>query len=856
MESFVTPQDTQQWLVTIAPELLVSIQSGDDPIIEAITPQLAAWVGQPVEALLGQPLHEVFDPILPVLTPVVERVFTTGQPVRNYHVTFTDAQGKPHAAMLQAGQRPGKLGRWGALVAIRLHELLRQHEAGARVEHDIPGLIGRSAALLNTIHKIKIYGPTDAPVVITGESGTGKELAAHALHAVSQRNRHPFVAVNCAALSEELLESELFGHERGAFTSAVRSHRGRFERAHEGSLFLDEIGELPLRLQAKLLRVLEEGVIERVGGDREVQVDVRLISATNVSLERAVQTRQFRLDLYHRLDVLRINMPPLRERVDDIPLLVDHFLAQLNERYHRHVRGLTPDAIALLQQYAWPGNIRELRNVLERVHVETAGDVIGRKAFMEWVEERAQFYPGNWDLQAREAARAERPALIPPYSGPVQPMRPMLPAGAGEVIDVVPQRLDPTPPQGNGPIDVTPEPPGEITPEHLQRAYRQADGNITQAARLLGVHKATLYRRMKALGLTPHPRGSRRAGVSSHAPVEFWPRVIQSLRTLMRSTYRMHLARLTIFGLLLLGWGDERASAEMPMPQPTPQTSGPTTQTSGPTTQTSGPTTQTSGPTTRPGLTIPAGAFEMGSLPDEREYGYRLDENLHNSSVARQHGWFEVETRRSLALPTYRIDPTPVTNAAYFEFVQQTRHRHPFVTPEVWRSYRLIHAYDAVQRFLWHHGRPPRGREQHPVVLVSHADASAYCRWRGEREGRPVRLPTEAEWEKAARGTDGRYFPWGNAFLASYLNSYDRGPYDTLPVGQFPQGRSPYGVWDMAGQVFEWTSTPYGSDPKRYTVKGGSWDDYPGVTRAAARHGRPADIKHILIGFRCVESPS
>ncbi len=263
--------------------------------------------------------------------------------------------------------------------------------------------------------------------------------------------------------------------------------------------------------------------------------------------------------------------------------------------------------------------------------------------------------------------------------------------------------------------------------------------------------------------------------------------------------------------------------------------------------------TKTPGHISAQRLTVPAGPFVMGSLPDEREYGYRLDENLHNSTAARRNRWFEVETRKTLELPAYRIDSTPVTNAAYFEFVQQTQHRQPFVTPELWRSYRLIHNYDAVQRFLWQAGKPPQGRDQHPAVLVSRADAAAYCRWRGEREGRPLRLPTEAEWEKAARGTDGRYFPWGNAFLASRLNSYDKGPYDTVPVGQFPQGKSPYGVLDMAGQVFEWTSTPYRGDPQRYTVKGGSWDDYPGVTRSAARHGRPADIKHILIGFRCVE---
>jgi transcriptional regulator with GAF, ATPase, and Fis domain len=273
----------------------------------------------------------------------------------------------------------------------------------------------------SVFRKIAIYGPTAAPVVVTGETGTGKELTAHALHTYSPRRRHPFVAVNCAALSEELLETELFGHERGAFTSAVRSHRGRFERAHTGTLFLDEIGELPLRLQAKLLRVLEEGMIERVGGEREVSVDVRLISATNVPLEQAVQARTFRLDLYHRLEVLRVHMPPLRERVKDIPLLTAHFLEQLNAKYQRQIQGLTPEAMALLQTYHWPGNIRELRNVLERVAVETMADVIGRRAFDEWVRERSRVYPGTWDVKARETAQATRPTIITPY--PTAPQR-------------------------------------------------------------------------------------------------------------------------------------------------------------------------------------------------------------------------------------------------------------------------------------------------------------------------------------------------------------------------------------------------------------------------------------------------
>jgi sigma-54 specific flagellar transcriptional regulator A len=358
------------------------------------------------------------------------------------------------------------------------------------------------------LRKIEIYGPTDAPVLITGETGTGKELVARALHEWSQRHLKPFVAVNCAALSEELLESELFGHEKGAFTSAVRAHRGRFERAHNGTLFLDEIGDMPIRLQVKLLRVLEEGVIERVGGEREIPVDVRLEAATNVPLELAVQAGTFRVDLYHRLAVLRIHMPPLRQRSEDLPLLVAHFLDLLNQKYHRHVRRLTPDALALLADYAWPGNIRELRNVLERVYVETVGDVIGRKAFDEWVEERVQFSPGAWNVEARQTALAERPVLIPPYPGTYRLVPARLPAGPDTqpTIEIAPTAftyLDSQTQRRPVSQEITPQHvPQELSQERLMQAYRRAAGNLTKAARLLGVHRATLYRRMQALGLT------------------------------------------------------------------------------------------------------------------------------------------------------------------------------------------------------------------------------------------------------------------------------------------------------------------------------------------------------------------
>ena len=247
-------------------------------------------------------------------------------------------------------------------------------------------------------------------------------------------------------------------------------------------------------------------------------------------------------------------------------------------------------------------------------------------------------------------------------------------------------------------------------------------------------------------------------------------------------------------------------------------------------------------------VSVPPGEFWMGSTAEEREYGYGLDETLHGSTVARRQQWFEVETHRRLDVPEYRIDRDLVTNADYARFVAATGHRVPFVDETTWRGYRLVHGYPTVLKFLWHSQHPPAGRETHPVVLVSHDDAAAYCSWRG------ARLPSEAEWEKAARGTDGRYFPWGNVFDAQLLNSEDGGPFDTVPVGGYPDGQSPYGVLDMAGQVFEWTDTLFRKEPPRYVVKGGSWDDFPGVTRAAARHGRPPQLKHILVGFRCAAS--
>lgn len=226
--------------------------------------------------------------------------------------------------------------------------------------------VGESRAMQQVKETIAKVADSPTTVLITGESGTGKELVAHALHHASQRREAPFIRINCAAIPDGLIEAELFGYEKGAFAGASTSKPGRFELANEGTLFLDEIGELPFEMQAKLLRVLQDGVIERVGGVKSIKVDVRLVAATHHNLCDAIRRGEFREDLFYRLNVVPIHLPPLRERLLDIPLLVTSFITKFNQKLGRNVQDFSPDAIALLKSYSWPGNVRELENIVER----------------------------------------------------------------------------------------------------------------------------------------------------------------------------------------------------------------------------------------------------------------------------------------------------------------------------------------------------------------------------------------------------------------------------------------------------------------------------------------------------------
>jgi DNA-binding NtrC family response regulator len=261
------------------------------------------------------------------------------------------------------------------------HRLLsenRELREALQMHHRIEGIIGEGGRMLEVFSLVRRVASSEATVLIRGESGTGKELIAKAIHYGSPRAPGPMIRVNCAALPETLLESELFGHEKGAFTGAVAARKGRFELADGGTLFLDEIGDLPLALQAKLLRVLQEREFERLGSSKPIRVDVRILTATHRDLEALLKAGQFREDLYYRLNVVTIALPALRERREDIPLLMDHFVQRFAEKNHKTIRGFTHDAREMLLRYDYPGNVRELENIIERAVVLTRDDVIGR----------------------------------------------------------------------------------------------------------------------------------------------------------------------------------------------------------------------------------------------------------------------------------------------------------------------------------------------------------------------------------------------------------------------------------------------------------------------------------------------
>ncbi len=279
-----------------------------------------------------------------------------------------------------------------------VHNILRAQELEAenrqlkeqlRTQEEYSKLIGRSEKLLTILEMIEQLAPTDVTILIEGESGTGKELVANAIHQKSGRGQAPFVSVNCGALPKELIGSELFGHEKGAFTGAWQRKKGRFELANHGTLFLDEIAEMDLEAQVTLLRILEEGRFRRVGGTGEIEIDVRVIAATNKSLKEQVTQGRFREDLFYRLNVVRMSLPPLRERIEDLQLLVLHFLSTFSAKYHKTDVQFTPEASARFAEYHWPGNIRELKNCIERAVILAKDPIIGLDLLPERLQQKS-----------------------------------------------------------------------------------------------------------------------------------------------------------------------------------------------------------------------------------------------------------------------------------------------------------------------------------------------------------------------------------------------------------------------------------------------------------------------------------
>jgi len=480
-----------QQLPLRAPDLVVVAGPERTWLVQQMSDRLSRWVGLGDLEIAGRELRELFADVSPGLDYLSDEVTGEGEPVVDIDVDFRGEAG----CRLVADILPGGVSDEGLR---QVSFYFRQPPAGLARRHGPRsrfGLVGNSPGMQEVFRKITLYAEADASVVVTGETGSGKELVARALHEQSPRRKHAFVAVNCSAISPELLESELFGHEKGAFTGALRSHKGRFERADGGTIFLDEVGDMPESAQVKLLRVLEEGLLERVGSERPLRVDVRVVAATNVPMERAVRQGRFRADLYHRLAVLRIHLPALRQRVDDIPLLVEHFLGVFRRKYGRNVDRLTNEAMSLLQAYLWPGNIRELRNVLERVFIESHAEVIGARAFREWVSERQDFSPGDW---GPGQLGHDGVTMALPY-----------PLANDRVLLSRPERLALAGPESTGTTgSARTTRPVNLTAESIREAWGRSQGNLASAARLLGVHRATLYRYMKKLDLSRDSLGS------------------------------------------------------------------------------------------------------------------------------------------------------------------------------------------------------------------------------------------------------------------------------------------------------------------------------------------------------------
>lgn len=348
----------------------------------------------------------------------------------------------------------------------RLEKRVCTLEEELKTKYDAGEIIGKSQKMKEVFKMIGRAASSDATVFITGESGTGKELVARALYMSSKRSKGPFIAVNCAAIPKELIESELFGYEKGAFTGATELREGKFELADGGTLFLDEIGDMDVSLQAKLLRVIQEREFYRIGGRIPIKVDVRIITATNQDIDSAIREKRFREDLYHRLNVITISLPPLRERREDIPILAKHFLKRFSNELNSNVKNITDDAIDILKSHEWKGNVRELENIIKRAIVISSSDSI-----------ISEHLPFNADLRLKAAAKSNTDFILAKVQDTI---------GKGNLYNEI---------------------IGEVEKELLGVILKKTEWNQLKAAEILGINRNTLSRKIKELGIVVKDKG-------------------------------------------------------------------------------------------------------------------------------------------------------------------------------------------------------------------------------------------------------------------------------------------------------------------------------------------------------------